>query len=239
MHDSEKKALTVFPPCLIDQVYPEMGLALVALLNVLGYEVTVREGSSCCGQPAFNSGYSEPARTVARSFCDTHQSDGEVLCPSGSCAAMVRVWYPEILEESAKCNVIEFSEFILREKLGEKISGKLPGKIAYHASCHTVRELKVDCSLKELFPKIEGFEEVRLAPVCCGFGGLFCARFPEVAGNISTSRIEMAEAQQVDLLVSNDPGCIMQLRTQAQKNGSKLRIMHLAEFAAQAMGLLI
>ncbi len=234
-----KVPITIFPPCLIDQVYPEMAKALVALFEVLGFEVTVRDGATCCGQPAFNSGYAEPARTVARSFCESHRQDTSVVCPSGSCAAMVRVWYPQIIQDPLRFKVFELSEFIIAHGLGSKIRGTFPGKIGYHASCHTVRELRVQLTLKQIFPLLEGFEERELTPVCCGFGGLFCSRFHEVAQNISQSRIEAAEAQGIEVLVSNDPGCIMQLRGEVSRSNKNMKVLHLAEFAAQAMGLVL
>ena len=146
-----KPDVSLFIPCLIDQVYPEMGIAMVSVLKKLGIPIKYNRDQTCCGQPAFNAGHHHEARQVAAHFIDVFKNDGTIICPSGSCTAMVRNYYSHLFEnhqqmehiQKLKNSIFEFSEF-LTEFLGHhKISGIYSGRVGFHHSCHSYRELEV------------------------------------------------------------------------------------------------
>lgn len=241
------KAVTLFIPCLVDQLYPEMGISAYQLLRAFGYEVRYHPEATCCGQPAFNAGHREEALKVARHFVDTQgQDDAPLVCVSGSCTAMASKFYPELFggtpeEPRAKDvsgRVVEFSAFLNREGLGDALTGTHAGRVGFHNSCHSYRELGIDREPLDLLRRIDGLEVVEVGePVCCGFGGLFSIKLPGVAKGMARSRLEAFTERDLKLLVSNDPGCIMHLRKESAAFGFELEILHLTEFLARSMEL--
>ena len=237
--------VTVFIPCLIDQLYPEMGVALVNILKHLGYEVRYADEAVCCGQPAFNAGHHKEALSVASKFVSSLKNEETLVCPSGSCTAMVRRFYPELFlgqcqETEARklgTGLFEFSEFLAREGKLDKISGSAKGKVGFHNSCHATRELKLRAQPIDIMKRITGYELIEVEPVCCGFGGLFSIKFDEIAQGIAKTRLEMFTDKGAECIVSNDPGCIMHLKNEAKVLGNPLEILHLTEFVAKSMGL--
>jgi L-lactate dehydrogenase complex protein LldE len=241
----------LFAPCLIDQLYPEMGIALVKLLRHFGFEVSFDSSITCCGQPAFNAGQMVEARSVARravrGLNAGTNSESPVVCPSGSCTAMIRKYYPEIFhgdpdEETARAlgaRVFELSEFLQQHDLVDRLVGSCHKKIAFHNSCHSARELELRTQYRDLFKRIEGLELIDPSPepVCCGFGGLFCQKFQGISQGMAKTRLEMCRDAGAEEIVSNDPGCIMHLRTMAVEQGMATPIRHTVEFLVDAMGV--
>ncbi len=234
------KHVSVFIPCLVDQVYPEMGIAMIKLLRSFGYEIFYHKEQTCCGQPAFNAGQRKEAIKVAGHFVEVFAEDGLIVSPSGSCTAMVRKYFPNLFEGHHACEtaaalggrVLEFSEFIQQEDLLNKISGKWKGRIGFHNSCHSYRELDIDDFPLRILKRIDGVEPVRPPgePVCCGFGGLFSFKFPAVSATMARSRLEQFFELGLKTIVSNDPGCIMHLRQEAKDKNMNMDILHLVEF---------
>jgi L-lactate dehydrogenase complex protein LldE len=243
----ENKEVTLFIPCLVDQVYPEIGVAIHNVLSHLGYEVKYAPKQTCCGQPAFNSGHRDEAKTVARAFINSFRDVQTIVTVSGSCAAMVRVYYRELFEEDADLDkavalgarLFEFSEFLVKNDLYQQISGAFPGRIGFHNSCHTFRELGLKEEPLQVLRQITGYDFIESAneQVCCGFGGVFYVKFPAVSSQMGASRLEYFMERGADTIVANDPGCIMQLRQEAAARDYPVAIYHLAEFLAQAMDL--
>jgi L-lactate dehydrogenase complex protein LldE len=241
-----KTKISIFIPCLVDQVYPEMGLAMVRVLRKLGYEITYNNAQTCCGQPAFNAGFHDEARKVARHFLKTFQNDEMIVCPSGSCTAMVRKFYPGLfqnhVEEKAiktvQNRVFEFSEFLSSQMEEIRLEGVYRGRVGFHNSCHSFRELRLKYEPLQLMQQINGYELIMPdgEPVCCGFGGLFSFKFAPIAATMAKSRLETFADLDIDTLVSNDPGCIMHLQQEAKEKGFDMQILHLAEFLDVAMG---
>ena len=241
----QNTTVSLFIPCLVDQVYPQMGLAMVRVLRRLGFEVLYHSAQTCCGQPAFNAGYNNESRTVARHFIEIFQNDDKIVCPSGSCTAMVRKFYPELfagepqhaVAEHLSTKVFEFSEFLSERLQGQKIAGQYSGRVSFHNSCHSHRELRIKKSPLEMMQQINGYELIMPdgEPVCCGFGGLFSFKFAPIAATMATSRLETFAELDIDTLVSNDPGCIMHMRQEAHVRGFEMNILHLAEFLDAAM----
>ncbi len=223
-----------------------MGLAMARVLRRLGFEVAYDPEQTCCGQPAFNAGHRGEARQVAEHFLDVFAGAGAIVCPSGSCAAMVRNYYPLLFKGAARepeaaaagSKVFEFSEFLAREGMAPAISGSFSGKVGFHNSCHSFRELRLSEEPLAILGRLSGGELVRLdgEPVCCGFGGLFSLKFAPIAATMARTRLEMFIERGVETLVSNDPGCILHLRQEAAEKNLKIRICHLAEFLDESMG---
>jgi len=240
-----------FAPCLVDQLYPEMGVSLVKLLRHFGFEVSFDSAITCCGQPAFNAGQVSEARSVARTvvntLCASKNANIDVVLPSGSCTAMIRRFYPEVFhgdrDEKAACElgsrVFELSEFLTKHGLLGELKGKYEKKVAFHNSCHSARELELRTEYRELFKGIEGLELIDPSPepVCCGFGGLFCQKFQGISQGMAKTRLEMCRDAGAHEIVSNDPGCIMHLRVMAKDQGITTPIRHTVELLADAMGV--
>lgn len=241
----------LFAPCLVDQLYPEMGIALVKLLRHFGFEVSFDSSITCCGQPAFNAGQLTEARAVARKtvhcLSSGTNSQAPIVCPSGSCTAMIRKYYPEVFhgerdEQAARAlgeRVFELSEFLKQHNLMDSLVGSYRKKVAFHNSCHSARELELRTQYRELFKRIEGVELIDPSPepVCCGFGGLFCQKFQGISQGMAKTRLEMCRDAGAEEIVSNDPGCIMHLRTMAADQGFSMPIRHTVEILVNAMGV--
>jgi L-lactate dehydrogenase complex protein LldE len=246
-HSDIKKPVTLFIPCLVDQVYPEIGLAMVKILRYFGYNLTYDPRQTCCGQPAFNAGHRAEARQVAEQFIDVFQQAETIVAPSGSCVAMIRNYYPVLFKDHPRekvarllsQRVFEFSEFLSRENLIPRITGTFSGRVGFHNSCHSYRELGIKEIPLKILNRIAGYELIELSgePVCCGFGGLFSFKFDYLAAAMAVNRLDMFRAQNIDTIISNDPGCIMHLRQEVKADKINMQLMHLTEFLAQSMGL--
>lgn len=237
--------VTLFIPCLVDQIYPEIGMAMVKILKKFGYKIEYLPEQTCCGQPAFNAGYHDEARKVAGNFIKVFENAELIVAPSGSCTAMVRKYYPQLfsgtdLEEQANRvskSVLEFSEFLARENLIEKITGTYQGRVSFHNSCHSYREIGIKESPEKIFNNISGMEYIAAPgePVCCGFGGLFSFKYDTISASMANVRLQTFVDLQVNTLVVNDPGCIMHMRQEAIDRKINIKILHLTEFLAIAL----
>ena len=246
MHKT-KSTISLFIPCLVDQVYPNIGFAMVKILKHFGYQVKYNKEQTCCGQPAFNAGQWDEARKVASNFVEVFKDDEIVVGPSGSCVGMVRNYYKGLFKNdkiidnaiSMGKKVFEFSEFMEKEKLTEKISGKFSGHVGFHNSCHSYRELGISEQPINIMKQIKGFNwaQPEGEPVCCGFGGLFSFKYHQIAETMAKTRLEMFTNCGADTIVSNDPGCIMHMLQEAKALNIDVRILHLTEFVAEAMNL--
>ncbi|CAN5282401.1 (Fe-S)-binding protein [soil metagenome] len=238
---------SLFVTCLVDLLYPEVGEASVALLEDLGVEVDFPEAQTCCGQPAFNSGFEEDARRVASGLLDAMESAEAVVSPSGSCTAMVRSHYRHLFHgtkderraEALAAKTFELTEFVV-DVLGiDHLPGRWEGRVTYHDSCHGLRELGLTGQGRGLLAGIEGLELVEMArpEMCCGFGGTFSVRLPDVATAMADDKIAQSEETGADVIVSGDSGCLMHLAGRLSRTRSRLRPMHVATLLARARGL--
>jgi L-lactate dehydrogenase complex protein LldE len=237
--------VALFVTCLADQFYPGVGEAAVKVLRRLGVEVSFNPAQTCCGQPAFNTGYREEARQVAARTLDLFSLDKAdyVVSPSGSCTSMVRVFYPELFEEDpgrlAKAKelagrVFEFSEFLVKVLKVEDVGASFPHRLAYHPSCHLLRELGVSDEPRRLLRSVRGAELVELQDhqLCCGFGGTFSVKFPEVSVAMGEDKVRLAQVSRAEYLVANDSGCLMHLAGLIHRQGAPVKTIHLAEVLA-------
>lgn len=224
--------------CLGDALFPEVGTATVRLLRRLGVEVDFPMAQTCCGQPHFNSGHRADARELARHTLDAFEGDRLVVTPSGSCAAMVKLEYPELFHdrpvqrrraEHLATRTHELADFLVNVLKVEDVGARFEARAAYHMSCH-LRGLGLLTEPERLLHQVRGLELVPLerADECCGFGGSFAVRFPEISGAMVCDKANFLEKSGADLVVATDAGCLMNIAGCLHRRGSKIRALHLA-----------
>ena len=228
--------------CLGDMFYPEVGMRIVRLLRSLGVDVRVPAGQTCCGMPLFNSGYHDEAAAVARRTLGLFRDEEHVVVPSGSCAWMVKHEYPGLMRDAALRRdaetmgprTWELSQFLARVAGRTRFRSAVAGTLAYHDSCHLLRGLHESETPRAILRSLEGATVVDLpaSDECCGFGGSFSVRLPEVSSAILDRKVRNLEASGADCLVACDAGCLMQIRGGLSRRGSCLRALHLAEVIA-------
>lgn len=225
--------------CLGDVVRPAAGMAMVRLLRRLGHEVEFRSAQTCCGQPMYNSGYADLARDQAKHTIGVFAGDEPVVVPSGSCAAMVKVEYPHLLEQDEQAHAaakqlaartFELSDFLVNQLKVTDVGAKYVGKVAYHFACH-LRMLKQTNEVETLIQNVQGAELMPLhhQDQCCGFGGSFAIRYPAVSGNMVDDKLKCVLATGADCLVSTDAGCLMNIGGRLHREGKTIEVLHLAE----------
>ena len=218
--------VALFVTCLVDLVAPEVGVATARVLQRAGHEVVFPEGQTCCGQPAFNSGYREEAGRVLRATLRA-LADAEVdayVAPAGSCTTMLRTFAAGLGVEAP--HVWELSEFLAAH--GGELRGTLRARVAYHDSCHMLRELELADPPRAALRRLDGVELADWdAERCCGFGGTFAVRQPEVSVAMADEKLRTLGG--ADVLCGADPSCLMHLRGRLRRLGSPVRVAHLAE----------
>jgi L-lactate dehydrogenase complex protein LldE len=230
--------------CLGDMFYPEIGETIVRLLRRLGVAVEFPPGQTCCGLPLFNSGYHAAAAAVARRTVALFKDAEALVVPSGSCAWMVKHEYPTLLgapadraaAERLAGRTHELSQFLVRRLGRRRYRSAVGGRLTYHDSCHLLRGLHESESPRALLRGLAGAEFVELpgADECCGFGGSFSVRLPEVSTAILDKKLASIEATGADCVVACDAGCLMQMRGGLGRRGSLVRAVHLAEVLGEA-----
>lgn len=236
--------VALFVTCLVDQMWCNVGASTVAVLRRVGCEVEFDERQTCCGQPAFNTGYRDEARQVAQRFIRIFEESkaDAIVSPSGSCTAMVH-HYPELFtgnqewEQRAKAvasRTHELSAFLVRVLKIDDVGASWSGKLTWHDACHGLRDLNLKNEPRALIRNVRGAEFVELdnAESCCGFGGTFSVKYPEISVAILDQKIEAIEHSGVQAVVSGDASCLMQIGGRLSRNRSNVRVMHLAELLA-------
>ncbi len=218
-------------------------------LRALGNDVRFDPSQTCCGQPAFNSGFWNEARPLARRLLSQYDGSEPVIVPSGSCAAMIRNYYRELFAEDPvnrrrverlAPSVYEFTEYIadssdsarLYELLG---STRLNANIAFHESCHAKRELGLDARPKALLDRLADRVELPQAEVCCGFGGTFAIKYPDISGAMLSDKLDNIEASGADIVTACDSSCLMHIRGGLRRRGSAVEVAHIAELVAAGL----
>jgi L-lactate dehydrogenase complex protein LldE len=225
--------------CLGDVFFPEVGVATVRLLRRLGVTVDFPEAQTCCGQPHFNSGYHGMARDLARRLIAVFDNGRRVVVPSGSCAAMVKLEYPELFHDDPHwgprahdlaSRTHELSGFLVHVLRVEDVGARFDGRATYHMACH-LRGLGLLTEPERLLRCVRGLEFVPLerSDECCGFGGSFAVRYPEISGAMVRDKATFIEKAGVDAVVATDAGCLMNIAGCLRRCGSTVRALHLAE----------
>ena len=237
---SKPDTIYFFGTCLIDLMYPQAGVSAIQLIQREGVKVIFPQAQTCCGQPAWNSGYRDEARAVARTQIALFPKPIPIVIPSGSCAGMMKVQYPELFAgqpDAAQAlavagRVYELTEFLVDvlhielQDLGE------PVKVAVHTSCSARREMGVAAKIESLLDQLSNvtkLEQIRKAE-CCGFGGTFAVKQPEISASMVVEKVETIRATGADRLIGQDAGCLMNIGGTMEKQGDAIPHQHIAEF---------
>lgn len=237
--------VSLFITCLVDQLCPNVGVSMVEVLRRVGCEVVFDERQTCCGQPAFNTGYRNEAVKFAKRFIEIfEQSESEaIVSPSGSCTSMVKHFH-ELFPDDEKwreraekiaARSYELSGFLVNVLKIDDVGASSIGRITWHDACHGLRDLGIQDEPRRLLKNVKGVEFVELpdANVCCGFGGTFSVKFPEISSGMADNKVEAIDKADVNMVVSGDSSCLMQIGGRLSRLGSKVETIHLAEILAK------
>jgi L-lactate dehydrogenase complex protein LldE len=233
----------LFVTCLVDLVRPQVGFAAVKLLEQAGCEVHVPRAQTCCGQPAWNAGDNRNTAAIARNVVDAFEGFDYVVAPSGSCAGMLRRHYPDVLKDdpryAARALALadrshEMMSFLVRVRGMTSVAARCPKSFCYHDSCSSLREMGVRDEPRTLLSSVEGLERRELSDpeICCGFGGLFSVKYPEISERMADDKLADAKATGASMLVGGDLGCLLHLAGRARRKGIDLEVRHAAELLA-------
>ncbi len=240
---TDRPRVALFVTCLVDLFRPSVGLAAVELLEAAGCRVEVPEPQICCGQPAFNSGDRRTTEELARQLIPALEPYDHVVAPSGSCAGMLRTHFPELFDQdpawkaratalAARCH--ELVSFLVDQRGMHTVPGALRARATYHDSCSGLRELGIKAQPRRLLRAVAGLELVEMArcEVCCGFGGTFCVKYPEISTRMFDDKLADVEATGAELLLAGDLGCLLNIAGRAVRTGKPLAVRHVAEVLA-------
>jgi L-lactate dehydrogenase complex protein LldE len=233
----------LFVTCLVDLMRPSVGFAAVKLLEDAGCTVEVPEAQTCCGQPAFNSGDRRTAQDLALKTIAAFKGFDYVVAPSGSCGGMIVKHYPELFAEGTvehgeaqdlAARSHELVSFLTRVLKIKTVKASFPAKATYHDSCSGLRELGIRNEPRQLLAGVEGvtLREMTDADVCCGFGGTFCVKYPGISDKMLEKKVKHIAATGADTLIAGDLGCLMNMAGKLKREGSHIRVRHVAEVLA-------
>jgi L-lactate dehydrogenase complex protein LldE len=239
------KRVSLFVTCIVDQLFPEIGMATVEVLERLGYTVDFLPDQVCCGQPAFNAGYRREAAKVACRCLEVLRNEEFVVVPSGSCASMITHHFeelfaanPELLAETRRLapRMWEFSKFLLEVAQVEDVGARYDGVVTFHDSCHGLRTLKIKEGPRRLLANVKGLtlREMDAAEECCGFGGTFSVKFAGISGAMSRTKMESILRTGAGTVVGVDASCLLQIRGVLSRADLPVTTMHLAQVLASS-----
>ncbi len=237
--------VSLFIPCLTDQIFPQSGMNMATVLERLGVEVQYNERQTCCGQPAFNTGYHHESAELAKRWLDIFDGDGSdyIVAPSGSCTTMVKVFYGNLLElpeeyrekaDRVRARLHEFTSLLVDVLHVEDVGAQFNGKVTVHDSCHALRELGIKQQPRVLLNNVKGLEllEMQEAEVCCGFGGTFAVKHANISSEMAVQKIESIIDSGAEYVTGVDSSCLMQIEGMLKKRGSDIRAVHIADILA-------
>jgi L-lactate dehydrogenase complex protein LldE len=238
--------VSLFVTCLADMMYPQVGESVVRILHRYGCEVDFPEGQMCCGQPAFNSGYQDEAREVARHMIRAFEHSEYVVSPSGSCTGMVHHYYPTLFADEPEWKVkaaqlvektYEFTQFLVQVLGIEDVGARFEEKVTFHPSCHAMRLLGVKEEPMILLQNVQGIDYIELPHKedCCGFGGTFAVKMADMSEAMVCEKAAHVAETNATVLVSTDMGCLMNISGRLNKEGKRVRVMHLAELLEEGV----
>jgi L-lactate dehydrogenase complex protein LldE len=233
----------LFVTCLVDLFRPSIGFAAIKLLEAGGARVEVPRAQTCCGQPAYNSGDRDDAASVARHVVETFERFDYVVAPSGSCAGMLRVHYPRLLADdpnfaeraaalAAKSH--ELTSFLVGVLGLAAVDASFPGRVTYHDSCSSLREMRVRDAPRRLLESVRGLSLVELGEgeVCCGFGGAFSVKYPDISTAILDAKLRDIAGTGAETVLAGDLGCLMQIAGRLAREEQDIEVRHVAEVLA-------
>jgi L-lactate dehydrogenase complex protein LldE len=231
-------------PCFVDQLFPTVGISMVRIFEKLGHTVDFKESIVCCGQPAFNAGFWEESREIAGRVLRALRGEDPVVVPSGSCAAMVKNFYPELFKAKPEAEAagqlsrrtFEFSSFLVDQLGVTNVGSRFPARVTFHDGCHGLRELQVKRQPRLLLESVKDLTLIEMTDQtsCCGFGGTFAVKFPMISTAMGETKSASALQTGAEYLVSNDSSCLMHLQGLLSRQNQKLKTIHLAEILASS-----
>ena len=240
MPNDQRTKAALFATCIVDEFYPQVGVSVVRVLRRLGVDLSYPPDQTCCGQPLYNSGFTHQAQQLARRVLTSFSGSQYVVVPSGSCSAMIKVFYqdlfrddPATLEQAQQLapRVYEFSQFLVDVLDVQDVEAGHSGSVTYHPSCHLLREMEVRDQPRMLLNSAGGLElqDLPQAEVCCGFGGTFAIKYPHISEEMLADKINSVHASGAETLVSCDMGCLMHIEGGLSRRDSPVRVRHLAQ----------
>jgi len=237
-------AVGLFATCLVDLYRPSVGFAAIKLLEQAGCRVEVPQAQTCCGQPAFNNGDDEHARQLALQVLDAFDNYDYIVGPSGSCLGTIRCHYPEMFTDDAEllprfealaAKSFELVSFLVDVLGVDSIAASYDGNVTYHDSCSGLRELGIKAQPRLLLDSVKGLTltELEGCDVCCGFGGTFCVKYPEISARMAADKVASVAATGADTLLAGDLGCLLNLAGKMRRAGIDTRVYHVAEVLAE------
>lgn len=233
----------LFVTCLVDLFRPTIGFAAIKLIEAAGCDVAVPASQTCCGQPAYNSGDRRDAQAIARQVVAAFETFDYVVAPSGSCAGTLKQHYPELLADDAEWQsraagfagkVHELLSFLVDVRGMTTVEATFAGKVTYHDSCSGLRELGVADQPRRLLASVDGLAlaEMEEADVCCGFGGTFCVKYPDISNAIAEKKTANIAATGAGTVLAGDLGCLMNIAGKLQRQNTPIAVRHVAEVLA-------
>jgi L-lactate dehydrogenase complex protein LldE len=233
----------LFVTCLVDLFRPSVGFAAVTLLESAGCVVGVPQAQTCCGQPAYNSGDRADARDLARQTIEAFEGYDYIVAPSGSCAGMLKKHYPELFAddpamapraEAFAGRVHELVSFLVDIRGVDAVAARYDGRVAYHDSCSSLREMQVRAQPRRLLDSVAGLtrEELTFSETCCGFGGTFCVKYPDISNKMVGDKCDDIAASGADTVLAGDLGCLFNIAGKLKRRGSTVQARHVAEVLA-------
>lgn len=240
---AEPAGVALFLSCLVEQLFPQVGAAAAAVLRRAGAEPVVPAGQTCCGQIAFNDGFRPHARALARRFLEVFEPFAAVVTPSGSCAAMIREYYPRLFRDDPGLGpraaglarrTYELTEYLVARGAWDGAGARFPHRVAYHPSCHGLRGLGLVEQPIRLLRRVAGLELCPLqdAETCCGFGGMFAVKFAALSSAMLASKMAAIERSAAEFVTATDVSCLMHIDGGLRRRGSRVRTIHIAEILA-------
>ena len=236
----------LFIPCFIDQLYPQTAFNTLKLLEKAGCKVHYNPQQTCCGQPAFNAGFWDEAKTVGGKFLNDFSEDKYIVSPSASCTGMVKNYYNDLFTNTAvhnKCrsvqsNIHELSDFLINILKKDYFGAELEGRAVYHDSCAALRECKIKAEPRALLAKVHGLElvEMRDTDTCCGFGGTFAVKYAGISSAMAQQKIDNALEMKAEYIISTDASCLINLQGYIDKHSLPIKTMHLADVLCNGWG---
>ena len=233
----------LFVTCLVDLMRPSVGFAAVKLLEDAGCTVEVPRAQTCCGQPAYNSGDRPDAQAIARQTIAAFEGYDYVVAPSGSCAGMIREHYPALFADDPAWHkraqavaerTYELVSFLTDVRGVASVDADFAGTVTYHDSCSGLRELGISAQPRKLLATVKGLKlaEMQDSDVCCGFGGTFCIKYPDISNTMVGDKAACIEKSGADTLLAGDMGCLMNMAGKLQRKGVAVKVRHVAEVLA-------
>ncbi|MET0463619.1 MAG: (Fe-S)-binding protein [Chitinophagaceae bacterium] len=232
----------IFIPCFVDQLFPDTAFNMVRVLEKAGCTVTYNASQTCCGQPAFNAGFWDEAKSVCTKFLKDFRGTDYIVAPSASCVGFVRNYYSKLFGNSSLHHEVadvgrrlfEFSEFLVQVLKIEDVGAVLNGRATYHDSCAGLRECRIKSEPRRLLERVQGLElaEMKDVETCCGFGGTFAVKFEPISIGMAEQKVENAVATEAQYLISTDLSCLMHLQGYIKQKGYPIQALHLADVLA-------